>query len=56
MKRFVLLAAATAALLVPTTAAVAEAPRAHPDGVSKIPPELCLAVLGSDFERLVCSG
>jgi hypothetical protein len=60
MKRFVLPLAALAALLVPTAPAVA-APTgavpaaAHTDGTSKVPSELCLAVLGSDYERLVCS-
>jgi hypothetical protein len=54
MKRFVVVLAALAALLVPTAPALAAA--AHTRGDSKIPSELCLAVLGSDFERTVCSG
>jgi hypothetical protein len=59
MKRFVLLLAASATLLVP--AAPAFATSARPDSttrlesVSKIPPELCFAFFGSDLENLVCS-
>jgi hypothetical protein len=59
MKRLALLVAAAATLLVPAApalAAAAPAPTpAHVDGVSRIPPQFCLAVLGSDFERLACS-
>ena len=61
MKRVFLLLAALATLLAPAaqTAATsvhsATAPT-HTVGVSKIPPELCLAVLGSDVERTLCSG
>jgi hypothetical protein len=60
MKRFVLPLAALAALLVPAAPAIA-APAgavpvaAHTDGTGKIPDEFCLAVLGSDFERLFCA-
>ncbi|HVW35310.1 MAG TPA: hypothetical protein VHL53_22445 [Acidimicrobiia bacterium] len=59
MKRLALLLAASATLLVPAAPALAapappSAP-AHVDGVSKIPPRFCLAILGSDFERLACS-
>lgn len=53
MQRFALVLATLAALLVPTTPAIAAA--APADGESTIPPELCLAVLGTDFERLFCS-
>jgi hypothetical protein len=59
MKRLALLVAAAATLLVPATPALATpAPAstpAHVGGVSKIPPQFCLAILGSDFERLACS-
>ncbi|MCA1842415.1 MAG: hypothetical protein LC792_04360 [Actinobacteria bacterium] len=59
MKRLALLLAASATLLVPAAPAfAAPAPASTPaqvDGVSKIPPQYCLAVLGSDFERLACS-
>jgi sec-independent protein translocase protein TatA len=54
MKRFLLLLAALATLLVPAARVVA-AP-AHTDGESKIPAELCFAVTGSDVERTLCSG
>jgi len=59
MKRLALLLAASATLLVPAAPAFASpahsatAPRV--EDVSKIPPQYCLAVLGSDFERLACS-
>ena len=59
MKRLALLLAASATVLVPAVPALAApAPASapiHVDGVSKIPPQYCLAVLGSDFERLACS-
>lgn len=61
MKRFALLLAALAGLLAPVarTAAVpansVAAPAFTEEGTSKIPAELCLAVLGQDFEKLVCS-
>jgi hypothetical protein len=59
MKRIALLLAASATLLVPAAPALA-APVNSVTGpqvqdVSKIPPQYCLAVLGSDFERLFCS-
>lgn len=54
MKRFVLPLAALAVLLVPTSHAVA-APAHDTNDVSKIPPELCFAVTGSDVERILCS-
>lgn len=53
MTRFALVLATLAALLVPTAPAVVAASPA--EGESKIPPEFCLAVLGTDFERLACS-
>jgi|GEM_PF-4121274 len=69
MKRFVLLLAASATLLVPAAPAFAASARpAAVDGamsapaatsqlesVSRIPPELCFAFFGSDLENLVCS-
>jgi hypothetical protein len=71
MKRLALLLATSATLLVPAVPALAAPARAdevradalsipttaaaHVDGVSKIPPQYCLAILGSDFERLACS-
>lgn len=55
MKPFALLFAVLAALLVPTTSAVAGAAQADGGSNSKIPEELCFAVLGSDVERTLCS-
>jgi hypothetical protein len=71
MKRLALLLAASATLLVPAAPAFAGPAQvdgaradavstpataaAHLDGVSRIPPQYCFAILGSDFERLVCS-
>jgi hypothetical protein len=59
MKRLALLLAASATLLVPAAPALAASPQAatpsHLDGVSRIPPQFCLAILGSDFERVACS-
>jgi hypothetical protein len=70
MKRFVLLLAASATMLVPAAPAFAAsssrpnavegamsapAATAQLDSVSKIPPELCFAFFGSDLENLVCS-
>ena len=53
MKRFAVVLVTFAALLVPTAPAIAAAALA--DTKSKIPSELCLAVLGTDYERLLCS-
>jgi hypothetical protein len=54
-----LLLAVSATLLVPAAPAFAAAAPAstpaHVEGVSRIPPQYCFAILGSDFERLVCS-
>ncbi len=68
MKRFVLLLAASATLLVPAAPAFASArpaavdgamsapaTTAQLDGVSRIPPELCFAFFGSDIENVLCS-
>ena len=69
MKRFVLLLAASATLLVPAAPAFATSARpeavdgamsapattAQLDGVSRIPPELCFAFFGSDIENVLCS-
>jgi hypothetical protein len=59
MKRSCLaLAALAALLLIPATHAVAVPATGHSDGQRTsevIPPEYCLGVLGSDWERLVCS-
>ncbi|HZQ76599.1 MAG TPA: hypothetical protein VFE55_04660 [Acidimicrobiia bacterium] len=62
MKRFVLLLAASATMVIPAAPAfAASAASAAPNttaqiqSVSKIPPELCFAFFGSDLENLVCS-
>jgi hypothetical protein len=70
MKRFVVLSATLAALVLPATpglAAGAARTGATPDvgrdvpvaapaaGASTVPPEYCFAIFGSDVERLVCS-
>lgn len=61
MKRFVLLLAASATMLIPAAPAFAASASAAPnttaqiESVSKIPPELCFAFFGSDLENLVCS-
>ena len=58
MKRYCIgLAALAALLLVPITRAVAAPVPAHHGNVvsTVIPPEYCLGVLGSDWERIFCS-